>query len=232
MTHDFRSRHLIFSLLVLVTLGLTAMGCSSLSNTEKGAAIGAGAGGAAGAAIGKATGGGTAEGAIIGAMVGGTAGAIIGQRMDRKAEELENELENAEVERVGEGIKITFDNAILFDFDSATLRSEAQTNLRDLTESLQDFEETEVLIVGHTDSKGSEEYNQRLSERRANSAAEYLVEQGLRASRITTRGKGESEPVATNETVEGRQQNRRVEVAIFASEEYREELVEQQSEGS
>jgi outer membrane protein OmpA-like peptidoglycan-associated protein len=207
------------------------MGCASLSNTEQGAIIGAGAGGAAGAAIGKAAGG-TAEGAIIGAVVGGTAGAIIGQRMDRKAAELEEELENAEVERVGEGIKVTFDNAILFDFDSAALRTNAQENLREFASSMQDFEGTEVLIVGHTDSKGSEEYNLRLSERRASSAAEYLIEQGLRPSRITTMGKGESEPVATNETAEGRQQNRRVEVAIFASEEYREELVEQHSEGN
>ena len=231
MTHSLRSRRLVPFALVLVTSGLMLMGCASLSNTEQGAIIGAGAGGAAGAAIGKAAGG-TAEGAIIGAVVGGTAGAIIGQRMDRKAAELEEELENAEVERVGEGIKVTFDNAILFDFDSAALRPTAEENLREFASSMQEFEGTEVLIVGHTDSKGSEEYNLRLSERRASSAADYLIEQGLRPSRITTMGKGESEPVATNETAEGRQQNRRVEVAIYASEEYREELVEQHSEGN
>ena len=228
MTHSLRSRRLILTVLMLLTVGLIGTGCASLSNTEKGAAIGAGAGGAAGAAIGKAAGG-TAEGAIIGAVVGGTAGAIIGQRMDRKAEELESELENAEVERVGEGIKVTFDNAILFDFDSAELRSNARTNLNELAASMTDFEGAELLIVGHTDSQGSESYNQQLSERRASSAAEYLIEQGLRPSRISTQGKGESEPVASNETEAGRQQNRRVEVAIFASEEYREELVDQQS---
>jgi outer membrane protein OmpA-like peptidoglycan-associated protein len=231
MTYDVRSRRLPSFFLVLMLLGLTTMGCASLSNTEQGAAIGAGAGGAAGAAIGKAAGG-TAEGAIIGAVVGGTAGAIIGQRMDQKAEELEDELANAEVERVGEGIKVTFDNAILFDFDSASLRSTARTNLDELAASMEDFEGSELLIVGHTDSKGSDEYNMRLSERRANAATEYLIEQGIRPSRITTVGRGESEPVASNETAEGRQQNRRVEVAIFASEEYREELAQRQSENN
>jgi len=230
MTLSFRSRRLVSLTLALVASSLLLMGCASLSNTEKGAVIGAGAGGAAGAAIGKAAGG-TAEGAIIGAVVGGTAGAIIGQRMDRKAAELDDELDNAEVERVGEGIKVTFDNAILFDFDSSALRSDAQMTLSEFATSIQDFEGTEVLIVGHTDSKGAEAYNQRLSERRARSAAEYLMEQGLRPSRISTQGKGESEPVATNDTAAGRQQNRRVEVAIYASEEYRDELVQRHSEG-
>lgn len=231
MTHAFRSRRFVFAALILLTVGLIGTGCASLSNTEQGAVIGAGAGGAAGAAIGKAAGG-TAEGAIIGAVMGGTAGAIIGQRMDRKAAELEDELENAEVERVGEGIKVTFDNAILFDFDSANLRATARANLEELAVSMEDFEGSELLIVGHTDSKGSEEYNLRLSERRADAAAEYLIEQGLRPSRISTVGRGESEPVASNETAEGRQQNRRVEIAIFASEEYREELAERQSNGN
>ena len=228
MTHAFRSRHWVFAALTLVTVGLIGTGCASLSNTEQGAAIGAGAGGAAGAAIGKAAGG-TAEGAIIGAVVGGTAGAIIGQRMDRKAEELDSELDNADVERVGEGIKVTFDNAILFDFDSAALRATARTNLDELAASMDDFEGAELLIVGHTDSRGPEDYNQRLSERRADSAAEYLMAQGIGADRIATEGMGESEPVASNETEEGRQQNRRVEVAIYASEEYREEVAERQS---
>lgn len=208
---------------LLLVVGLTVSGCQSLSNTEKGAIIGAGSGGAAGAAIGKAAGG-TAEGAIIGAVVGGTAGAIIGQRMDKKAQELEDELANAEVERVGEGIKVTFDSGILFDFDSAALRSNARSSLSDFAGSMQEYPETKILIVGHTDSKGSESYNQQLSEDRAESAAEHLIEQGLNPSRLTTIGKGETEPVATNDTEAGRQQNRRVEVAIFASEDYREEV--------
>jgi len=221
--HRFTTR-LTASLLVvsLVLLGLT--GCSSLSNTEKGAAVGAGAGAAAGAAIGKVTDKSTARGAILGAVIGGTAGAIIGQRMDQQAEELEEDLPAAEVERVGEGIQVTFDSGILFDFDSAALRPEARSNLRDLAQSLDQYEGTEILIVGHTDAVGSEEYNYELSERRANSAAAYLYEQGIQPSRVTTVGRGETEPVATNDTDYGRQQNRRVEIAIYASEEYREDV--------
>lgn len=216
-------RRLSIPLAAILVVGLLAGGCASLSNTEKGAIIGAGAGAAGGAAIGKAAGG-TAEGAILGAVVGGTAGAIIGQRMDRKAEELNEELENAQVERVGEGIKVTFDSGILFDFDSASLRDEARQNLREFAESMTDFEDTNILVVGHTDARGPDSYNQDLSERRAQSATSYLVEQGLASGRITSVGKGETEPVATNETPEGRQQNRRVEVAIYANEEYRERV--------
>lgn len=217
-----KARH---SLSILVIVGLLIGGCSSLSNTEKGAAIGAGAGAVAGAAVGKAAGG-TAEGAIIGAAVGGTAGAIIGQRMDKKAEELDEELADADVERVGEGIKVTFDSGLLFDFDSANLRPTAERDLAEFANSMQEFEEAKILIVGHTDSKGSESYNEDLSERRAVSAAEYVQEQGIDSSRLNTVGRGESEPVASNDTAEGRQQNRRVEVAIYASEEYRKRVQE------
>ncbi len=214
---------------LLLALGLTFTGCASLSNTEKGAAAGAATGAVVGGVIGK-TQGSTAKGAIIGAVVGGAAGAIIGQQMDEQAQELEEDLEGAEVARVGEGIQITFDNAILFDFDSAQLRAAARENLGDLSASLQEYPNTNLLIIGHTDAVGAAAYNQELSERRANSAAEYLLGHGIPADRITTIGKGEREPVATNETEYGRQQNRRVEIAIYASEEYREEL--QQRYGS
>lgn len=217
-------------LVVLLSAALLLGGCSSLSNTQKGAAIGTGAGAAAGAAIGKAAGG-TAEGAIIGAVVGGTAGAIIGKRMDKKAEELDQELENAEVERVGEGIKVTFDSGILFEFDSADIQGKAEENLTGFAQTMRDFEESNILIVGHTDAKGSEDYNQRLSENRAQSAANFLIRQGLTGDRITTTGKGESEPVATNDTEAGRQQNRRVEVAIYANKEYRERVKKQANQG-
>jgi outer membrane protein OmpA-like peptidoglycan-associated protein len=219
--------HLLASVLALT---LVLGGCSSLSNTQKGAIIGAGTGGAAGAAVGKAAGG-TAEGAILGAVIGGTAGAVIGERMDNKAEELDQELENAEVERVGEGIKVTFDSGILFDFDSADLRSEARANLREFAASMQEYPETKILIVGHTDSKGPADYNMTLSENRAQSASSFLRSQGLASDRLRTVGRGETEPVASNDTEEGRQQNRRVEVAIYASEEYREEVQERVESG-
>lgn len=206
-------------------------GCSSLSNTEKGAIIGAGAGAAGGAAVGKATGDNTAEGAILGAVVGGAAGALIGQRMDRKANELDRELENAEVERVGEGIKITFDSGLLFDFDSSTLRANAENNLSEFANSMKDFEDTRILIVGHTDSKGSASYNEELSQRRARSASGHLQNRGIDSQRLIIVGKGESEPVTSNETEAGRQKNRRVEVAVYANEEYREQAQEQAEQG-
>lgn len=210
-------------LALLVVVSLVLAGCASLSNTEKGAAAGAAGGAVIGGAIGKATGN-TARGAIIGAVMGGAAGAVIGQQMDKQAREIENEIPDADVERVGEGIQITFDSGILFDFDSSQLRPTARQNLSELAASLQKYPNTDVLIVGHTDSRGSDSYNQSLSERRASSAATYLIQQGVPRSRITTLGKGEREPVASNDSDYGRQQNRRVEIAIFASEEYRDEL--------
>lgn len=211
------------SLLTVLTLSLSLAGCANMSKTGKGAAIGAGAGAAVGAIIGKATGK-TGTGAIVGAAVGGTAGAIIGRQMDKQAEELEAELEGAEVERVGEGIQITFDSAILFEVNSYTLSEDSKTNLRRLAESLKAYDNTELIIAGHTDSSGPEDYNQKLSEQRAESAAAMLAREGVTVSRLSIVGHGESEPVASNESALGRQQNRRVEVAIFASEEYREEL--------
>lgn len=208
---------------LLLSVPLFFGGCSSLSNTEKGAAVGVGAGAAGGAAIGKATGS-TARGAVIGAILGGTGGAIIGQRMDRKARELEEKLADAQIQRVGEGIVVTFDSGLLFDFDSSTLQEDARGNLREFASSMNEFRETNILIVGHTDSKGAEEYNQSLSERRAQSAADFLIQQGMSSTRIQREGRGESEPIATNETAAGRMLNRRVEVAVFASEEYRESV--------
>ena len=206
--------------LVLGTLATFSLqGCASLSKTEEGAVGGA----AVGAVMGGIISDNTAKGAILGAVIGGAAGAAIGRVMDQQAEELEDNLPGAAVERVGEGIQVTFDSGILFDVDSDALRPEAQRNLRELAESLGDYEGTSVLVVGHTDSTGSEEYNQRLSERRSAAARSFLVSAGLEAGRIEAVGRGETEPVASNESVEGRQENRRVEVAIFASEELQEE---------
>ena len=216
----------VMPLIVLLTLSLSLMGCANMSKTGKGAIIGASAGGAVGAIIGKATGK-TATGAIVGAAVGGTAGAIIGRQMDKQAAELEEELEGAEVERVGEGIQVTFDSAILFEVNSYNLSADSRTNLSNLASSLQEYSNTEVIIAGHTDSTGPEDYNQTLSEQRADAAATELVKAGVGADRISIVGHGESEPIASNDTAYGRQQNRRVEVAIFASEEYRAQLEEE-----
>jgi outer membrane protein OmpA-like peptidoglycan-associated protein len=211
----------IGALPVLVSVGLGA--CSSMNKTQKGAVIGAGAGAAAGAVIGKQAGS-TAKGAIIGAVVGGTAGAIIGSQMDKQAKELAAEIPGAKIERVGEGLLVTFDSGLLFAFDSDVIEGNARTNLGNLAASLREYPNTDVVIVGHTDSIGSNSYNQSLSQRRASSAATYLASSGVPRDRIDATGKGETEPVADNATDGGRQQNRRVEVAIFASEEYRKQL--------
>jgi outer membrane protein OmpA-like peptidoglycan-associated protein len=209
----------------LLALSTTwTIGCSSLNNSERGVLIGAAGGAAAGAAIGKAAGS-TAKGAIIGAAVGGTAGALIGRRMDKQAEELRAEIPNAKIERVGEGLLVTFDSGLLFDFDSDVVKGAAQANLTELAQSLKQYPESDLLIVGHTDATGSDSYNQGLSERRARSARTYLVSQGVATDRVETRGLGESEPVADNASTAGQAQNRRVEVAIFASEEYRDRLM-------
>ena len=212
--------------LVLALAVPFASGCSSMNRTARGAVIGAGAGGAIGAVIGNQTGS-TARGAIIGAAVGGAAGAIIGRQMDKQAEELAADLEGAEVERVGEGVLVTFDSGLLFDYDSDVVKGAARTNLAELANSLKANDDSEVLIVGHTDAAGTDAYNQTLSERRANAARAYLMSQGIASDRIRIAGRGESEPVASNDTDSGRAANRRVEVAIFASEEYREQLIRQ-----
>lgn len=212
----------ISSLAVLLAGGAIALtGCAT--KTQTGAVVGTAGGAVVGGVIGKVAGS-TAKGAIIGAVVGGAAGAIIGAQMDKQAKELEQNIKGAKVERVGEGIQVTFDSGLLFDFDSDAVKPEAQTNLRELASSLSKYPDSELLIIGHTDDVGSVDYNQRLSERRAASAARYLVSQGVSGSRVMTRGLGETEPVATNETEAGRAANRRVEVAIFASREYREKV--------
>jgi outer membrane protein OmpA-like peptidoglycan-associated protein len=195
-----------------------------MSKKEQGAVVGAAAGAAVGGVIGNQTGS-TARGAIIGAVVGGAAGAIIGHQMDQQAKELEASIKGARVERVGEGIQVTFDSGLLFAYDSDVVQPAAQTNLTELARSLNKYPDSQLLIVGHTDNAGSDSYNQGLSQRRADAAAAYLGTQGVARSRIQTSGKGESEPVATNDSDAGRQQNRRVEVAIFASEAYRQQLM-------
>jgi outer membrane protein OmpA-like peptidoglycan-associated protein len=191
--------------------------CASMSQKEKGAIIGATAGGVAGGVIGNQTGS-TARGAIIGAVVGGTAGAIIGHQMDQQAKELQQNIPGATVARVGEGIAVTFASGLLYDFDSDAVKADAAQNLKNLAASLKKYPNTDLLIVGHTDAVGADDYNQSLSQRRAAAAASYLASQGVSSARLRSLGRGESEPLATNDTEAGRQQNRRVEIAIVANE--------------
>ena len=199
---------------VLVALALASGACASWNRKEQGAVVGAGTGAVVGGVIGNNTGS-TARGAIIGAVIGGAAGAIIGHQMDQQAKELENSLPGAAVERVGEGIQLTFESGLLYDFDSDVIKTEAGRNLQTLATSLQDYPDTELLIVGHTDSQGDAEYNQALSTRRAASAQRYLIAYGVLNNRLQLSGRGEWEPIATNDTEDGRRINRRIEVAIY-----------------
>jgi outer membrane protein OmpA-like peptidoglycan-associated protein len=147
--------------------------------------------------------------------------------MDKQADELAQNIPGATVARVGEGIAVTFASGLLYDFDSDRIRTEAAQNLRNLATSLDKYPNTDLLIVGHTDSQGPDSYNWDLSERRARSAADYLAAQGVVRTRLRTAGRGETEPIAGNDTDAGQQQNRRVEVAIYASEAYRNDLKRQ-----
>jgi len=218
------------SIIAILLGAFFIFGCANWSRTGTGAAAGAGAGGVLGGVIGSRSGN-TAGGAIIGAAVGGTAGAAIGRYMDRQAKEIESDVRNAEVERIGEGIKVTFESGILFGFDSYSLTPAAQENVRELARILNEYPDTNIMIEGHTDNRGAADYNQGLSERRARSVANYLKMQGLSADRVTTTGRGFSDPIADNDTEEGRAKNRRVEVAIWGNEALQEKAEAGEIEG-
>ncbi len=193
------------------------VGCDQMNKTQKGAVIGAGAGGTVGAIIGKKAGN-TAVGALIGAAIGGTAGGVIGRKMDKQAEEIQNNVPGAEVIKSDEGLIVKFDSGLLFDFDKSDLKAEARNNIAKLAASMKNNPETNILVIGHTDSKGADSYNYTLSERRAQAVKNYAVSNGVAASRINIIGKGETEPIADNSTDYGRAQNRRVEIAIVAND--------------
>jgi outer membrane protein OmpA-like peptidoglycan-associated protein len=225
---NFRSFSVfILALLLLVSNFVQAQSTTvtterkkGMSKTAKGAIIGGLGGAAGGAVLGRVIGGksGTAKGAIIGAAVGGTAGALIGRKMDKAAAELRRDLEGAKVERVGEGIKVTFASGILFATNSSNLTPEAAGNITQLAETLKKYADTNVIVEGHTDNSGSDAINQPLSQRRAQAVANTLTNEGIDASRITSNGYGSSQPVGDNSTAAGKAANRRVEVAIFANE--------------
>jgi outer membrane protein OmpA-like peptidoglycan-associated protein len=203
-------------------VSMLAASCSNMTRTQKGAVIGGAAGGTVGAIIGKKAGN-TAVGAIIGAAVGGTAGALIGRNMDKQAEEIKKNVPNAEVIREGEGLIVKFDSGILFDVDKSELKPDAKTNIQNLSASMKNNPETNILIIGHTDATGSDAYNLGLSQRRAEAVKSYAMVNGIENSRLSTTGKGESEPIADNSTEAGRSQNRRVEIVIVANEQMKAE---------
>ena len=205
------------SLLVLLSAMILFAGCSSWNKTQKGAVVGTTAGGAAGAVIGRASGN-TALGAIIGAAVGGASGAVIGRQMDKQAEEIAKTVPDAKVERVGEGIVVEFNSSILFGFDKSGLSNDAKLNLDKLVTVLDNYADTNIEIQGHTDSKGSEAYNQDLSVQRTRKVSYYLTDKGINSDRLTVKGFGETLPKYENDTENGRSQNRRVEFLITANE--------------
>ena len=204
-------------LLLVIVLAVSMAGCKTMNKSQKGAVIGGTSGGVVGGVIGRSVGN-TAMGAIIGATVGGVGGAVIGRQMDKQAEEIAKEMGDAEVIREGEGIVIKFQEQILFAYDRSDLNANAKASLDKLRTTLLKYPETNITVIGHTDSKGTRKYNQTLSESRANSVATYTSQNGIDNNRLTTIGKGETDPIATNETAEGSASNRRVEFVITANE--------------
>ena len=198
-----------------LSAALVLTGCG-LSNTAKGTGIGAGAGALIGAGVGRVLGN-TAIGAAIGGVVGGTAGALIGKKMDKQKKELEEQVKNAKIESVNDGqaIRVTFDSGILFATNSSTLTTTSQTSLRDFAANLKVNDQTDLLIIGHTDNTGSDRINDPLSLNRASSVRTFLAGQGVSSNRMRVEGKGSREPVADNSTAAGRKENRRVEVYIL-----------------
>ena len=203
--------------ILAVSLVLMSFGCASWSKTAKGAAIGAAAGAVVGGVVGKIAGN-TLLGAIAGAAVGGAAGAFIGRHMDKQAEEMRRDLEGAKIDRVGEGIKITFDSGLLFDINKYDLRAASRENLTKLAAILNKYPDTNILVEGHTDSTGTREINMPLSENRAKAVKDFLAGLNVLSTRFTVHGYGPDQPLGDNATVEGRQTNRRVDLAIMAND--------------
>lgn len=214
----------VYTLTLALAGSIGFSSCESIKNTnnaQRGVAIGAASGAVIGGVLGNniGKGGNTALGAIIGGVVGGAAGGVIGNRMDKQAQKIETALPGAEVERVGEGIKLTLgENSVNFDLNKSTLTAKAKQNLDKLIPVFNEYPDTNIQIFGYTDSSGSDEYNLKLSKERAASVVSYLGGKGLKSSRFTTDGKGEADPIASNDTPDGRAKNRRVEFAITANE--------------
>jgi outer membrane protein OmpA-like peptidoglycan-associated protein len=208
----------ILGLTLLVTIfAILLSGCKTMTKSQKGAVIGGTSGAVIGGVVGHSMGN-TAMGAIIGAAAGGVAGGVIGRKMDKQAEEIAKEMGDAEVIREGEGIVIKFKEKVLFGYDRSDLNATAKTNLDKLKNILVKYPETNITVIGHTDSKGSDSYNQTLSESRATAVTNYASQNGIDKARLTAIGKGESDPIATNDTEEGSASNRRVEFVITAND--------------
>jgi outer membrane protein OmpA-like peptidoglycan-associated protein len=206
--------------LLIALMATTAFAdvASERDKTKKGAVIGGVAGAIAGAIIHNNRGSGNAKrGAVVGGVVGAATGAIVGAMMDKQERKL-RQIEGIDVARTGEDeLKVTMRNEVLFDFNSAGLRSSSRDELREMASVFNQYKDTTIVVAGHTDSVGSESYNKGLSNRRANTVSNYLEDVGVRGSRLDAVGYGESRPKSSNSTSSGRQQNRRVEIYIRAN---------------
>jgi len=219
----------IMSLVMVLALITSCNAVKNANNTQKGAGIGAAGGAAIGGVIGNNVGkGNTILGALIGGVIGGAAGGYIGNRMDRQAERIETEIPGAEVNRVGEGINITFneDAGVYFDTNKSAVKGASATTLDKLAGILKEYPDSNILVEGHTESAGTEDYSMKLCEQRAESGTQYLLSQGIDRNRFTTKWYGEDQPVADNTTTEGKAKNRRVELAILANDALKKEAAE------
>ena len=220
----FFKKTALVALTVILVAGLSSCEATkNANNAQKGAVIGTAGGAILGAIIGNNAGkGGKGEiGAVIGGVVGGTAGVLIGNKMDKQAQKIEEEIPGAKVERIDDGILVTFDenSGVHFDTEKYNITSTSAELLTKLANILKEYPDTNVLVVGHTDSSGAAAYNMTLSERRANAVTNYFVQsKGLSSSRFTTTWFGEDQPIADNSTIDGRAKNRRVNVAIVPNE--------------
>lgn len=185
---------------------------SSNTRTGEGVAIGAASGAALGAIFGKNG----AESAVIGAVLGGVAGGLIGNQLDQQAAELQSQFGDGRISIIRDGdiLIVRMPQDILFAIDSTSVSQALRSDLRVLARSLNKFADSTVVVFGHTDNTGSAAHNQILSEGRANAVADILVSNGVAGTRVRSRGRGEDEPIATNQTSQGRALNRRVDIII------------------
>ena len=206
------------TVVVTVVIAVTIAGCAGMNNQQKGTAIGAAGGAAVGALVSDSV-----WGVLIGAAIGGAAGNLIGKEMDKQAKELEQAVPTAEVQRVGEGINMTFDSSLMFPINSAELNAAYKDDLAAAAAVFQKYADTNIQVEGHTDNTGTDAINVPLSEKRAKAVAAYLESQGIAASRLDTKWYGSSKPKYPNDTAENQAKNRRVELAIYANDDMKQE---------
>ncbi len=209
-------------LITIIAFSILFTACKTANKQQKGTVIGAAGGAAVGAILTK----GSVWGILAGAAIGGTAGNLIGKKMDKQAKELKQAVPNAQVERIGEGINMTFESGLMFKINSAEISDAYKSDLTSAAEVFNKYPETNILIEGHTDDTGSDELNMSLSEKRAKAVSDFLVSKGVSQSRLTTKWYGETQPKYPNDSEANRQKNRRVELAVYANDQMKQDAKE------